>query len=108
MKTRELLEHWRKDSPPATTEERYSIRLTLDDAARIAALDELYPGTNVDTIISDLLSSALDELEASIPYEPGDKIIREDDHGDPIYEDTGMTPRFLELVREHRRQLDNS
>ena len=46
--------------------------------------------------------------EVSKRAKPGDKIIREDDHGDPIYEDTGMTPRFLELVREHRRQLDNS
>lgn len=108
MKTRELLDHWRKDLPPAKTDERYSIRLTLDDAARLAALGELYPGTDIDSIVSDLLSSALDELEASIPYVPGDKIIREDDHGDPIYEDTGMTPRFLELVREHRRQLSNS
>lgn len=105
MKFKQLLDTWQQDIPAATTAERYSIRLTLDDAARIAALAELHPGTAAEQIVSDLLTTALDELEAAIPYVPGEQVIREDDHGDPIYEDAGMTPEFLARVREHRKLL---
>ena len=51
------------------------------------------------------LSVAVDQVEAAIPYVPGDKVIREDDFGDPVYEDTGMTPEFLALVKKYRDQL---
>lgn len=108
MKFNQLLDSWQQELPPAKTAEHYSIRLTLDNAARVAALAELYPGTPGEQIVSDLLAAALDELEASIPYVAGDRVIREDDHGDPIYEDAGMTPRFLEKVREHRKRLADS
>jgi hypothetical protein len=40
-----------------------------------------------------------------MPYVAGERVIREDDHGDPVYEDTGPTPRFLELAREHQKKL---
>ena len=29
-----------------------------------------------------------------MPYEPGPKVISRDDHGDPVYEDIGLTPAF--------------
>jgi hypothetical protein len=32
-------------------------------------------------------------------------VIREDDFGDPVYEDVGMTPRFLELTRKYESEL---
>ena len=107
MKFKQLLDTWQQDIPAAKTAERYSIRLTLDDAARIAALAELHPGTAVEQIVSDLLTTALDELEAAIPYVAGERVIREDDHGDPIYEDAGLTPEFLAKVREHRKLLES-
>jgi len=107
MKFRELLDTWKQEATTAETREYYSIKLSLDDAARIAALAELFPSTDVERIVTDLLSVAVNELEASIPYVPGNTVIREDDHGDPIYEDTGLTPRFLELVRKHRQSMEN-
>ena len=65
----------------------------------------MYPGNSAEELVSDLLSAALDELEAAMPYEAGDRVIREDEYGDPVYEDIGPTPRFLELVRRHRAEL---
>ena len=35
-----------------------------------------------------------------MPYEPGPKVISRDDQGDPVYEDAGLTPRFIELTRK--------
>ena len=86
----------------AAAEEREKptiIHLTVEDAARIAALSDLFPGMSAERIISDLLSTSLTQLQAEMPYEPGDKIIREDDFGDPVFEDVGLTPRFQELVK---------
>jgi len=53
--------------------------------------------------VSTHWSTWLDELEAAMPYIPGERVIREDDHGHPVYEDTGPTPRFLELARQHQK-----
>jgi hypothetical protein len=48
---------------------------------------------------------ALDAVEATFPYEQGSRIIAEDELGDPVYEDTGLTPRFLALSRKHAALL---
>lgn len=106
MSFKSLLDTWKGNLRPVLSEERYAIRLPADDAARVGALCGLFPGVTPEQVITDLLGAALDEVEAAMPYVPGDKIIREDEFGDPIFEDVGMTPRFLELVREHRKQLD--
>ena len=103
MSFRSLLDSWSKQEPATTTDTDYSVRLSVNDAARIHALVDLYPGMDTERIITDLLSASLDELEASMPYIPGERVIREDDHGDPVYEDTGPTPRFLALAREHKK-----
>ena len=97
--------------PEAASEEcltarEYPVRLPVHDAARVAALAEMYPHMGDERIITDLLSAALDELEAALPYRPGDRVIAEDDHGDPIYEDVGPTPRFQRLTQRYSRLLE--
>ncbi len=67
---------------------------------------ELFPGITQERVITDLLTAALEQAEAAMPYVPGDKVIREDDFGDPVYEDKGLTPRFLDLVKKYRKQLE--
>jgi hypothetical protein len=108
MPFKDLLDSWNKLAKPQLTEREYAVKLTVEDAARIHALAELHSDVTVDTVISDLLTAALDELEAAMPYVAGERIIREDDHGDPVYEDVGLTPKFLELVRHHRESLGDS
>jgi len=105
MKFKALLDHWKRPAPPQLTAREYPVRLTLDDAARLHALAELFPGTRLDDIVTDLLHAALDEVAASMPYEAGPKVISRDDHGDPVYEDVGLAPQFVELCRRHRRSI---
>jgi hypothetical protein len=62
----------------------------------------------LEEILSDLLCASLDEIAAVMPYEPGSKVISSDDHGDPLYEDVGMTPRFVELTRKHKKELQTA
>ena len=106
MTFRALLDAWAGEQVPSKTREAYSIKLSNEDAARIHALADLFPGVDAERIISDLIAAALEQTEAAIPYVAGDKVIREDEFGDPVYEDVGMMPRFLELVRRHRKELE--
>jgi hypothetical protein len=102
---RTLLDNWQQKGEPLLAADEYRVRLPVDDAARIHALAELYPGRSREEIITDLLAVALKELEAAMPYVRGNKVVSRDEQGDPVYEDAGPTPRFNELVRRHRRKL---
>ena len=105
MTFKALLDRWQDTPAVVNTEARYAIRLAVDDAARVEALAELFPGIDAETVIADLLRTALDATEAAMPYEPGERVIQEDEFGDPVYEDAGLTPRYVELVRTHRDKL---
>ena len=108
MSFKVLLDHWQQSAPPTLTATEYAVRLPVDDAARIQALTEMYPGTSREQIITDLVNAALKELAASMPYVKGSKVISTDEHGDPVYEDAGPTSKFVELTRKHRKKLASS
>jgi hypothetical protein len=106
VKFKPLLDRWMKDAVPTLTAKEYAVRLPVDDASRLQALAELFPGRALEEIITDLLHAGLDEIAAAMPYEPGPKIISRDDQGDPVYEDVGLTPRFMELTRKFKKGLE--
>src|SRR5271156_3413156 len=108
VKFKSLLDRWKKVAAPARTAKEYAVRLTLDDAARLQALAELFPGQSLEEIVTDLLGAGLDEIAAAMPYEKGPKVISRDDHGDPVYEDVGLTPRFVELARKYKKNLETT
>lgn len=108
MKIADLIPRWGSQTRVSLSGKPCTVQLSLRDAARIEALQVMYPGCSVEEIISDLLHAALDELEVAMPYVPGSRIIAEDDQGDPIYEDLGPTPRFYTLSHEFLRKLSRS
>lgn len=103
-----MLDSWRQSAAAPRTAMTYAVRLTVDDAAQLAALAEMFPGRSAEQLISELLTAALKELAAAMPYVAGRRIISTDEQGDPVYEDVGPTPRFMELARLHRRALEQS
>jgi hypothetical protein len=103
----DLLRQLENSASGQLTAREYQVRLTLRDAARIAALVEMYPRRGETELISELLTATLDDLEKSMPYIPGNQVISEDEEGDPIYEDVGPTPRFLELSRKYLHELES-
>jgi len=105
MKIRELVQHWQENAQGRLSATPYQIRLDLEAAARLAALQEMYPKHHVEELLGELLGAALDELETSLPYIKGHKVVATDEQGDPLYEDVGLTPRFLSLSRRHLQRL---
>lgn len=101
MKVQELLSLWEKTAHGQITQEEYSVKLPVEAAAKLKALAEMYPRRSLTDLITDLLTAALNEVESSLPYIRGDTIVARDEQGDPLYEDIGPTPRYLELTQKH-------
>lgn len=97
MKVRELLNKWASSSEQNKSMETLSVHLPLKDHARLEALAAMYPGINKEQMLSQIISSALEEIETAMPYVPGPRVVAQDEMGDPLYEDIGPTPRYLAL-----------
>jgi hypothetical protein len=105
MSIKELLESWREHAAAPRTARSWAVHLPLDDAARLAALAEMFPGRSTEQLVAELLGKALKELVAAMPYVAGERVISTDEQGDPVYEDVGPTPRFMALARRHYTAL---
>lgn len=101
MTLRELIGIWEKSPNSLKTDDEYAVKLSKTDAAKIAALTEMYPSRTTEQIITELLTAALNELEYTLPYVQGETISTVDELGDPIYEDVGPTSRFNQLTQKY-------
>ncbi|MBS1148058.1 MAG: hypothetical protein H6R08_2234 [Proteobacteria bacterium] len=108
MRIAELIQRWKKKVAANMSVRAYFVDLPLRDAARIEALHLMYPDCSESQLMADLIRAALDELEVAMPYIPGQRVIAEDDYGDPIYEDLGPTPQFYSLSHEILRKLTSA
>ncbi|MDX1800482.1 MAG: hypothetical protein R3303_06090 [Marinobacter sp.] len=67
MKVTDLPKHWEKKKEAVERTHDYNLRLPLEDAARIAALAELYPDRSESDILNDMVAAALDDLVRQSP-----------------------------------------
>ena len=104
-KIQNLIKRWDEEAHTPIISKEILAQLSLSDYARIRALTEIYPGRTETQIVTELLAAALDQVEEALPYIPGKKVIAEDEFGDPVYEDIGLTPRFEELTRKYSARL---
>lgn len=102
---RKLLERWQSLSRSPEPRIRLGLSLSRNDAARIYALAEMYPGLDIDEILGDVIHTALDDLQEAFPYINGSRQVAEDEFGNPVYEDIGPTPKFLALTRKYQKEL---
>lgn len=106
MKIKELAESWEQQAKAVMTKKQYAFSLPVEDAAKVAALAEMYPKRTESEILGELISAALNELLECLPYQPGSKVVAIDEMGDPLYEDVGPTPRFLDLSKKHHAAIE--
>lgn len=98
---RDLVGRWEDNAKGLLTDDSYEVRLTLEDAAKMDALSEMYPRRTKEQLLSELVSAALSELEKSFPYIASHEIATHDEFGDPVFKDNGQTPAFQKLTRKH-------
>lgn len=105
MKIKDLVRYWDKHARGRLTRDDYAAALSEQHLARMKKLSELYPLKSPQDLIRDLISAALDDLETSFPYVQGSRVVAFDEDGFEIYEDAGLTPRFVSLSQKHMRDL---
>ncbi|GAB3101287.1 pilin assembly protein [Pseudomaricurvus hydrocarbonicus] len=101
----ELTEKWRQFGQGDLTLKPYDLAIPVVDRELLERLYQTYPRLDRAEILRDLLSAALRDMEQSLPYEKGSRVIATDEWGDEIYEDSGLTPRFLSLSKEFQSKL---
>lgn len=106
MKIRDLVSNWEENAKGRLSATPYQVHLDVEAAARLAALAEMYPKRRPEELLGELIGAALEELEASMPYVQGNQVVATDEQGDPLYEDIGPTPRFLQLARKYLHELN--
>jgi len=80
-----------------------NLNITEEDRIRLQALAEAFQ-LPLEQVAAALIHSALMEVEERMPYKQGEKVIRVED-GDPIYEDVGLTPKYLSAKRKLEAKL---
>jgi hypothetical protein len=102
-RVKQLLNDWARESQTRPRVKSVAVKLTTQDYARIRALAEIYPERSEEQILSELLSAILDEVEEALPYIPGKIVVAEDEFGDPVYEDLGLTRKFEQLKKKYSK-----
>ncbi|KEA63212.1 hypothetical protein ADIMK_2736 [Marinobacterium lacunae] len=92
-----LLSELESRSRRVASEREVTLKIDNEDLIRLKALAEVY-GLSIDEVSACLLHQVLVEVEEKMPYRAGSRIIRVEDD-DPVYEDIGPTPRYLEAKR---------
>ncbi len=98
-----LLHEWENRARKINGRQEETLSIYQSDSVKLKALATMYNLPKAD-IVAALLHEALNELEAKMPYVPGNKVIRIED-GEEIYEDKGPMPRYL---AEQKKLLDVS
>ncbi|MGV6815644.1 MAG: hypothetical protein ACWA44_00060 [Thiotrichales bacterium] len=102
---KDLIETWDKDSGSQPATHSITINLSRSQVAKLNALQEMYPRFSQNALLQDMIEASLTELEAQMPYIPGNEVISEDELGDPIYKDVGPSPTYHLLTKKYIQQL---
>ncbi|WP_077528901.1 ribbon-helix-helix protein, CopG family [Vreelandella utahensis] len=105
MRLGQLVNHWEQHARGRLADEQVTVRLPEEGEKRLEALARQYPLKSREALLRDLISAALTDLEVCFPYREGSRVVARDEDGFEIYEDAGMTPRFLNLSRKYMQQL---
>lgn len=105
IKPTDLHTLWSAPDNTRLTPKQYSFRLPVHVAAKLAALGDVYPTRTRTELVGDLLASALDAVEHSLPSEDG-RQIGESPSGETIYEMEGLRRRFRARANAHYHQLE--
>lgn len=105
MKASELLNYWHSPDNTRLTAKQTSVRFPVHVAAKISALCEMYPRKSRTEILGDLLTSALEEVERSFPFVPGEPFCP-DENGQMLYVDVGPCNRYRKLANNFYKELE--
>lgn len=105
MRLGQLVNHWDQHARGRLASDRVKVQLSDRDEQALDELARRYPLKAREDLLRDLMCAALTELEVCFPYREGSRVVARDEDGFEIYEDAGLTPRFLDLSKKYMKQL---
>lgn len=105
MKLDQLIDYWDRHARGRLADSPMTVKLSEADKRKLDALAYHYPLKSREALLRDMLGAAMNELETSFPYREGSAVVARDEDGFEIYEDVGLTPRFLKLIQKHMKNL---
>jgi hypothetical protein len=96
---------WTAPDNTRLTPKQYSFRLPVHVAAKLAALGDIYPSRSRTELVGDLLATALDAVEQSLPAGDG-RVLFETPDGDEVRETTGLRRDFWHRANAHYQALE--
>lgn len=107
MRLNNLVNYWDQHARGRLASDRMKVCISDEDQKALDALARQYPLKSREDLLRDLMCAALTELEACFPYREGTRVVARDEDGFEIYEDAGLTPRFLDLSKKYMKELKN-
>lgn len=106
MKASDLVSDWSVPNNSRLTTKQYSFRLPIDVAAKLAALEDLYPTKSRTQLVGDLLSTAIDEVEKNLPSFAGARVGEHPETNEPIFEESGPIAKYRILANKHYLEIE--
>jgi hypothetical protein len=106
LKASDLVTVWSAPDNSRLTAKQYSFRLPVHVAARLAALEELYPSRSRTQLVGDLLAAAIAEVEAKLPTFAGAQVDKHPETGEDIFEAVGPGMDFRRLANKHYAEIE--
>ena len=116
MRPEDLVKVWDAPDHSRLASKQISIRLPMVAMAKINALMEMFPSKSKTQIISDLIATALDQLESGMSSKKGKCLGPDPEYeGEPseydgpvplIHEDIGQRGSFIKLYKKNLRALE--
>lgn len=106
MKASDLVTVWSAPDNSRLTAKQYSFRLPVHVAAKLAALEEMYPTKSRTQLVGDLLSAALADVEKALPSIEGHSLGHDPDTHEEIFEEVGPRGKYRELSNKHYAMIE--
>lgn len=106
MKASDLVTVWSAPDNSRLTAKQYSFRLPVHVAAKLAALEDLYPAKSRTQLVGDLLAAAIADVETKLPTSPGTVWGSHPDTGETMFHATGQGVTYRELANKHYEDME--
>jgi len=106
MKASDLVTVWGAPDNSRLTAKQYSFRLPVHVAAKLAALEELYPTRSRTQLVGDLLTAAISEVERNLPAYATTQFGDVTEDGEQLYEAGGMVADYRRLANQHYEAIE--
>ena len=106
MKASDLVTVWSAPDNSRVTAKQYSFRLPVHVAAKLAALEEMYPTKSRTQLVGDLLAAAIADVEKSFSSVSGASVGVHPDTHEELFEEVGPITAYHKKANKHYAEIE--